>query len=149
MRTTFGHEYVTDVFRMKFRMDTLPTCICGDNSCLGALESAAAALVSGAVRVLGVASFDLNSAVNSKDRFQEQRLMIFDTTPGGAGLAQALSERLNDVIEQAMQLSMNCPDCTPDSSCYSCVRNYGNQWRHEHLTRENASEVLGKLQLDF
>jgi ATP-dependent helicase YprA (DUF1998 family) len=145
MRTTFGHEYVTDVFRMKFRMSTLPACICGDNSCLGALESAAAALVSGAVRVLGVASFDLNSAVNSKDRFQEQRLMIFDTTPGGAGLAQALSERLNDVIEQAMQLSMNCPDCTPDSSCYSCIRTYGNQWRHEHLTRVNAQEVLAGL----
>ena len=142
VRTTFGHEYVTDVLRMKFNLETLPKCICGDPLCLGALESAAAAIVSGAVRTLGVASFDLNSAVNSKDRFNEHRLMIFDTTPGGAGLAQALNERLEEVLDAALRLASNCQDCTADSSCYSCIRTYGNQWRHEHLTRQSARDVL-------
>jgi hypothetical protein len=142
VRTTFGHEYVTDVLRMKFNLETLPKCVCGDSQCLGALESAAAAIVSGAVRTLGVASFDLNSAVNSKDRFNEHRLMIFDTTPGGAGLAQALNERLDEVLAAALRLASNCQDCTPDSSCYSCIRTYGNQWRHEHLTRQSARDVL-------
>jgi hypothetical protein len=148
-RTTFGHEYVTDVLRLKFKLDPIPDCICGDKSCLGALESAAAALVSGAIKVLGVASFDLNSAVNSRDRSREHRLMIFDTTPGGAGLAQALDERLTEVVSQALTLSTGCTDCTPDSSCYSCIRTYSNQWRHEHLTRFNASEVLAKLEWEF
>jgi superfamily II DNA or RNA helicase len=142
VRTTFGHEYVTDVLRMKFNLDLLPKCICGDALCLGSLESAAAAIVAGAVRILGVASFDLNSAVNSKDRFNEHRLMIFDTTPGGAGLAQALNERLDEVLGAALGLAENCSDCTQDSSCYSCIRTYGNQWRHEHLTRLSATEVL-------
>jgi superfamily II DNA or RNA helicase len=146
VRTTFGHEYVTDVLRMKFNLDLLPKCICGDSLCLGALESAAAAIVAGAVRILGVASFDLNSAVNSKDRFNEHRLMIFDTTPGGAGLAQALNERLDEVLAAALGLSKNCSDCTEDSSCYSCIRTYGNQWRHEHLTRQSASAVLAGIQ---
>ena len=127
---------------MKFNLETLPKCICGDPLCLGALESAAAAIVSGAVRTLGVASFDLNSAVNSKDRFNEHRLMIFDTTPGGAGLAQALNERLEEVLDAALRLASNCQDCTADSSCYSCIRTYGNQWRHEHLTRQSARDVL-------
>ena len=127
---------------MKFNLETLPKCVCGDSQCLGALESAAAAIVSGAVRTLGVASFDLNSAVNSKDRFNEHRLMIFDTTPGGAGLAQALNERLDEVLAAALRLASNCQDCTPDSSCYSCIRTYGNQWRHEHLTRQSARDVL-------
>ena len=145
-RTTFGHEYVTDVLRLKFKLNPLPDCVCGDKTCLGALESAAAALVSGAVRVLGVASFDLNSAVNSRDRSLEHRLMIFDTTPGGAGLAQALDERLLDVVSQALLLSTNCLDCTPDSSCYSCIRTYGNQWHHEHLTRANSSFVLQRIE---
>jgi ATP-dependent helicase YprA (DUF1998 family) len=127
---------------MKFNLDLLSKCICGDSLCLGALESAAAAIVAGAVRILGVASFDLNSAVNSKDRFNEHRLMIFDTTPGGAGLAQALNERLDEVLAAAFELSANCSDCTQDSSCYSCIRTYGNQWRHEHLTRLSAKDVL-------
>lgn len=142
IRTTFGHEYVTDVLRMKFNLELLPKCICGDALCLGALESAAAAIVAGAVRILGVASFDLNSAVNSRDRFNEHRLMIFDTTPGGAGLAQTLNERLDEVLDAALVLAENCTDCTQDSSCYSCIRTYGNQWRHEHLTRLSATEVL-------
>jgi hypothetical protein len=144
-RTTFGHEYVTDVLRIKFSMESLPNCVCGDLSCLGALESAAAALVSGAVRTLGIASFDLNSAVNSKNRTNEHRLMLFDTTPGGAGLAQAADERLGDVITEAIKLSLECQDCSEDSSCYSCIRTYGNQWRHEHLTRMSALAVLKVL----
>lgn len=101
--------------------------------------------MSGAVRILGVASFDLNSAVNSKDRFNEHRLMIFDTTPGGAGLAQALNERLEEVLDAALRLAYDCQDCTVDSSCYSCIRTYGNQWRHEHLTRQSALEVLTEI----
>ena len=145
MRTTFGHEYVTDVLRIRFAMTHLPNCVCGDISCLGALESAAAALVSGAVRTLGIASFDLNSAVNSKNRTNEHRLMLFDTTPGGAGLAQAADERLDDVISEAIKLSSECQDCSEDSSCYSCIRTYGNQWRHEHLTRLSALAVLKVL----
>ena len=144
-RTTFGHEYVTDVLRIKFAMESLPNGVCGDISCLGALESAAAALVSGAVRTLGIASFDLNSAVNSKNRTNEHRLMLFDTTPGGAGLAQAADERLEDVISEAIKLSLECQDCSEDSSCYSCIRTYGNQWRHEHLTRMSALAVLKVL----
>jgi ATP-dependent helicase YprA (DUF1998 family) len=83
--------------------------------------------------------------VNSRDRFNEHRLMIFDTTPGGAGLAQALNERLDEVLGAALGLAANCSDCTQDSSCYSCIRTYGNQWRHEHLTRLSATEVLSGI----
>jgi len=143
--TTFGHEYVTDVLRLNFSLKYLKVCICEDVACMGVLESAAAALVAGAVRVLGVASFDLNSAVNSKDRARENRLMIFDTTPGGAGLAQAADERLSEVVNAALRIVSNCRDCTPDSSCYSCIRTYSNQWRHEHLTRGHAINVLEDL----
>lgn len=72
--------------------------------------------------------------------------MLFDTTPGGAGLAQAADERLEDVISEAIKLSLDCQDCSEDSSCYSCIRTYGNQWRHEHLTRMSALAVLKVLQ---
>lgn len=144
-RTTFGHEYVTDVLRLKFLLPTLKNCVCSDHSCLGPLESAAAALVSGAVQTLGVASFDLGSAINSNGTGLEHRLMIFDTTPGGAGLAQAINERIREIILAGLEIVSRCSDCTEDSSCYSCIRSYRNQSRHEHLTRHSAIAILGEF----
>lgn len=96
-------------------------------------------------RLSGVASFDLNSAVDSRDRCLEHRLMIFDTTPGGAGLAQALAEQLFEVVSQGSLLSVNCSDCTPDSAYPSCIRTHGSEMCHGDLTRATTEEVIPRL----
>lgn len=136
----FGHEFKTDVFRLKFNHNITP-CICGEADCLGTLESAAAALVSGAARTLGVANNDLNA---SAQRYStgESRINIFDTTPGGIGLAVAISERLDDVVAEAIRVVEKCPNCDENSSCYTCLRSYLNQRKHDHLTRIQAQAVL-------
>ena len=144
-QTTFGHEYVTDVLRLKFIATGLKACPCGETSCVGTLESTASALVSGATRILGVAPFDLGASVNSNGSGSEHRLMIFDTAPGGAGLSQAISSKIREVLREALNIVEHCRDCTEDSSCYSCIRSYGNQTRHEHLTRSGAVKVLNIL----
>ena len=139
----FGHEFKTDVFRMKFIQNSVP-CICGEVDCLGSIESAAAALVTAAARVLGVANSDLNS---SAQRYTtgEARINIFDTTPGGIGLAVAISERLDEIFAQAKRILRECPNCDEDSSCYTCLRSYSNQRKHDHLVRKHASLVLGEI----
>lgn len=144
-RTTFGHEYTTDVLRIYMKITATPDCVCGDIDCQGSLESAGAALVTAAVRVLGVASFDLRSGVNSSRGQSGQRMMLFDTTPGGAGLAQGINERIVEVIREAQKIVATCRDCSEDSSCYSCLRTYSNQWIHEHLTRMGAAAILEEL----
>ena len=136
----FGHEFKTDVFRLKFNKNVAP-CICGESDCLGSLESAAAALVTGAARVLGVANNDLNS---SAQRYAtgESRINIFDTTPGGIGLAVAISERLDEIFAQAIKVVKDCPNCDENSSCYTCLRSYSNQRKHDHLTRVSAMGLI-------
>ena len=145
-RIYFGHEFKTDVLRLKFNCN-FGSCDIGDLDCLGPLESAASALVSGATRVLGIASSDLNSSVRRLST-GENRLNIFDTTPGGVGLAVSLSQRIAEVLDEAKSILRNCPNCSELSSCYSCLRNYSNQRRHEHLIRARGLEVLSNLRLN-
>lgn len=143
-RTSFGHEYQTDVFRLRFHTTSHVSCICEDIQCQGAVDSLAAALTAGAVRVLGVASTDLASAATSFHGSTTKNLMLFDTTPGGSGLSQGIAERLEDILISSLRIVQAC-NCDLDSSCYSCLRNYRNQGKHEHLTRRNALFFLREL----
>lgn len=138
-----GHEFKTDVIRLKFK-GNLTRCICGEIDCLGSLDSAAAAIVMAAARTLGISNTDLNSSVQ---RFGSDAnfINIFDTTPGGIGLTLAISERLKEILRVAVQISTDCPNCQPETSCYACLRTYANQRRHDHLNRRHAGEVLMNL----
>lgn len=138
-----GHEFKTDVIRLKFKMMSA-RCLCGEPDCLGALDSAAAAIVMAAARTLGVSNTDLNT---SAQRFgmDASYINIFDTTPGGIGLTLAISERLKEILRVAVQISSECPNCQPDTSCYVCLRSYTNQRRHDHLSRRLAGEIILQL----
>ncbi|MDQ7035922.1 MAG: hypothetical protein Q9P01_14145 [Anaerolineae bacterium] len=37
---------------------------------------------------------------------------------------------------------LNCTDCSPDTSCYRCIRDYNNQIYHSQLKREQALKYL-------
>lgn len=139
-----GHEFKTDVIRLRFS-GSIPQCICGESDCTGSLESAAAAIVTAAARTLGISNADLNSSVQ---RFggSSNFINIFDTTPGGIGLTIAIGERLKEILRVALQLTIECSgDCPEGASCYSCLRSYINQRRHDHLARGKAKEVLTNL----
>lgn len=138
-----GHEFKTDVIQLKFSGSLAP-CSCGESECLGSLESAAAAFVTASARTLGISNSDLSSSVQ---RFStgDNYINIFDTTPGGIGLTLAISERLSEILRVAVQITIECPNCREDSSCYACLRSYSNQRRHDHLVREKARAVLLSL----
>lgn len=140
-RVHFGHQYRTDVLELRLMAQITHGCPCGEADCQGPLDSLAAALVAGAVRVLGVASTDLNAAVTSRQLAGMKRVMLFDTNPGGAGLARLADERLSEVLRAAKAVVANCT-CEAEASCYGCLRNYNNQWRHEHLSRASALALL-------
>jgi superfamily II DNA/RNA helicase len=143
---TYGHEFMTDVFRMRFHSQVVYTCPCGELGCKSAFDSAGSAITAAAVRILGVSQFDLKSAVNTPAENAEQEIMIYDTTPGGAGLSQIIDERLQEILDEAIRINLYCPDCnTTDTSCYACLKSYNNQSVHEHLTREGAALVLQEL----
>ncbi len=139
----FGHEFKTDVFRLRF-LGKRELCICGDVECLGALDSASSALISGAARLLGIANTDLSGSTQHYGS-GENRLNIFDTTPGGVGLSVAVGDRIEEIIQSSISMVENCQGCDESSSCYSCLRSYSNQRKHDHLTRSQAIDILRKL----
>jgi ATP-dependent helicase YprA (DUF1998 family) len=138
-----GHEFKTDVIQLRFSGNLL-SCSCGEIDCLGALESAAAAVLSAAARTLGISSSDLNSSVQSFNS-STNYINIFDTTPGGIGLTLSISERIDEILELATRIANECSNCREDSSCYACLRNYSNQRRHDHLIRSLARETILNL----
>ncbi len=143
-RTKFGHHYMTDVFRLKFGVSTRYTCTCGEYGCYGPIESAGAAIVAAATRLLGVASSDLNSSSTMGQSSDQNTIVIYDTTPGGAGVSHAAVQRIDEILELAIKLC-SCEFCSEDSSCYSCLRTYSNQFRHDHLERGTAKQILLNL----
>lgn len=62
--------------------------------------------------------------------------------PGGAGYARAVGNALPEVLDAAEVLLGGC-DCP--SSCYRCIRHYGNNWIHASLDRHLALALLRHL----
>jgi ATP-dependent helicase YprA (DUF1998 family) len=72
-------------------------------------------------------------------RTDEAQLYLYDLLPGGAGYARAVGAALDDVFAATEQLLSEC-DCA--SSCYRCIRHYGNNYIHASLDRHLALHLL-------
>ena len=124
-----GHEYLTDVVEI-----TLPGL---HNEPIA--RSVLYALLESAQR-LGISRDDVDGTARRFNRDQLS-LVLFDTVPGGAGHARRLGANLRELAEAALDRVSKC-ECGDDTSCYSCLRSYGNQMWHEQLSRGAASTVL-------
>jgi hypothetical protein len=127
-----GHEYLTDVVEI-----TLPGLT---NEAIA--RSVLYSLLESAQR-LGISRDDVDGTARRLSRDQIS-LVLFDTVPGGAGHARRLGTNLRALIEAALERVSNC-ECGEDTSCYSCLRSYGNQMWHEQLSRAAAANVLRPL----
>ena len=70
--------------------------------------------------------------------------VLFDNVPGGAGHTRRIGARLPDLIAAARDRVANC-ECGEETSCYNCLRSYGNQIWHEALSRGDAFRVLDRV----
>ncbi|CAL9653094.1 hypothetical protein SUDANB176_06688 [Streptomyces sp. enrichment culture] len=71
-------------------------------------------------------------------------LLLFGTTPGGAGNAIRIGEHLEPVVEAALARVGGC-ECGPESSCHACLRTFRNERFHESLSRGEAVVLLDAL----
>ena len=71
-------------------------------------------------------------------------LVLFDAVPGGAGHVLMVEAQLERVLRAAFKRVRDC-ECGPETSCYACLRSYGNQRDHEDLSRGDAAAVLSRL----
>jgi superfamily II DNA/RNA helicase len=141
-QVSLGHEFVTDVLQILFHPEYK-----------GKIESGwfayslAYALVEGASGVLDVPFTDLSATVAYGSGEYIPPIILYDNVPGGAGLVARLEEK--DELRKCLEIAKNrvsrCTGCGESSSCYSCLRNYRNQFAHPHLQRGPVMHYLEVL----
>lgn len=130
---SLGHRFMTDVLEIRFT-GAVPVSF-------DIWQSSLYSILEGASRSIGIRREDIDGLVELGAR---PRMMIFDNVPGGAGYTKAISEKLPLVFGSALdQVSRDC--CSPETSCYQCLRNYYNQAVHANLSRGLAKDFLQTL----
>lgn len=130
-----GHDFLTDVVEVR-----LPG-VAGE----GPIRSALYALLEGAGR-LGIKRDEIDGTIHRWSLEAPASLIIYDTVPGGAGHAKRIQESFAEVVDAALDQVRTC-ECSPETSCYGCLRSYSNQLWHESLVRGAAEAVLAPLRV--
>lgn len=137
-----GHTFKTDVLSIFFEEHQLEKK--EDSFWFSLLY----AILEGASQALGIRRQDLDGCLYPSE--EGIMLILFDNVPGGAGHVKRLmsEENFNDVLKSALARVKNC-SCGPETSCYGCLRNYQNQFCHEHLKRGIILKFLeGNMESD-
>ncbi len=138
--TSLAHQFRTHVLRLDLRSDAMPS--------VALAYGLAYALQLGAAEVMEVPLTDLQALVFAIDPLS---VLLVDNVPGGAGLVSQLVSQnvLLDVLTAATaRLSGNC-GCDDKSSCYGCLKTYGNQFIHHELSRGPVFEFLTTLRREL
>ncbi|MDX2938259.1 DUF1998 domain-containing protein [Streptomyces ipomoeae] len=99
------------------------------------LRSRPYALLEGAAARLEISRDDIDGSVHTGTDGMPS-LLLFDTTPGGAGNAVSMGKQLQPVVAAAPARGVACVR-GPESSCYACLRNFREPF-HELLSRREA-----------
>lgn len=141
---SLGHEQNTDVLHLYFNGDIhLPLPGLEDQSFWLSLMYA---LIQGASRALQIERKDIDGVLSPQniDGQWRQAIVLYDNVPGGAGHVKHIQDEFRSVLKEAVNV-LNCDDCSPDTSCYRCLRDYNNQFYHTILKREDALKYLELL----
>lgn len=130
---SLGHYYLTDAVEISF-----PGHLLVHENAQSVLASLLAATPS-----LGIGQREMNGSIRPISGGNS--IILFDTVPGGAGYATLAAAKLEELFDEAVEVSRRCPDCGLDSSCYGCLRTYQNQRHHENLERRLALDVFNKF----
>lgn len=129
-----GHHFMTDVLQLQFSLR-----IQGESEIYSLLY----AILNGASDVLEIPRNDIDGLIfyqNGSPSF-----LLYDTTPGGSGHVEMVHNYLRVVLESAYERVAHCGGCKPDTSCYSCLRGYHNQFVHGKLVRGLATRLLANV----
>lgn len=129
-----GHRFMTDVLEFNLNI-----AIEGEKTIYSFLY----ALLFGAVEKLDIPVNEVDGVMYYREGTPS--FILYDNTPGGAGYVRMIYDNLYKVFEGAYDRVVDCKGCSPDTSCYSCLRSYQNQFLHDKLERRLAWKVLGQI----
>ena len=128
-----GHEFKSDTIKLYFEG------IANEDD--GFWLSLLYAIIEGASEGLEIDRQDLDGCLYpATGDPRSQTLILFDNVPGGAGHVNRMAkkrENLEMILRTALKKLDSCDCGGPEgnSSCYSCLRNYYNQYCHDKLNR--------------
>lgn len=131
-----AHSFETDLLRI----DADPSGLAGNHA---SHLSSLYALLEASCDTLEIAREDLGGTLLPVN-VGTWAFVLYDTVPGGAGHALQAQEHLPQIIAAALDRVESC-DCGTETSCYGCLRSYGNQRHHDELSRGLAQSVLRLL----
>ena len=130
------HDYETDLL-------TLHVSVPGFHGSQAAWKSVLYAVVEAASDALEIARDDIGGSLTPIGA-DDWSLSLFDTVSGGAGHVLRIEEHLDLVLAAALRRVSAC-ECGSETSCYGCLRSYGNQRDHDDLSRSAAEQILSRL----
>ena len=142
--THLGHRFTTDTLHVRFVGGEC--CEVPPNRDLSFWRSLLYALLAGASRALHIERRDLDGVLAPcrDGNTWTQELVLFDNVPGGAGHVPRARNEFGAVARAAIEVT-DCDACAPDTSCYGCLRDYGNQIYHEELQRGPVLDFISRV----
>lgn len=144
-RYSLGYRFQTDVAQIHFIKPDLIEWEIAFSVLHGVLR--------GACSYLNIEQSDISGCVqyffNTETNRPNFALILYDTTPGGAGHVKRINSLvvLEAVLKETLILVEQC-DCggeQMDSSCYTCLRSYSNQKYHDILKRSYVVDLLKEI----
>jgi rubrerythrin len=142
-----GHQFPTDILLIQIKRSVPFICSPADTpersgrASRAALTSLVEAICLAASRTLQIEEGELsgNWSPVLGDSNEDAQIFLYDLLPGGAGYTRLVKLRLTEVIDETEKILSGC-DC--ETSCYRCLRHYGNNYYHAALDRKLAYALL-------
>lgn len=144
-----GHLQTTDTLHLRFESSVYFTIPAADQQSFWL--SLMYALLQGASHALQIERRDIDGVllpISQGNYGWEQSVVLYDNVPGGAGHVKRIHDNFSQVIREALNI-VNCLDCAPETSCYHCLRDYGNQVYHQFLSRGEVIRFLEVIHHDL
>lgn len=138
-----GHRFVTDVLAIRASVDDPLGCDTRGPALRSALTTLAETLLLSACRVLQIDEGEMEANWSPVQPALGRciDLCLYDVLPGGAGFARASQDALSDILTFSAKLLAE-DSCTCETSCYRCLRHFGNQFYHALLDRRLGRDFL-------
>lgn len=133
-----AHNFKTDVAKITFDIEMN----------FDEARSILYGLLEGISLYLDIDRNDIAGTIIKNSSMQTFDFIIFDNVPGGAGHVKRLVDKdefINTLKSTGSIMDRNC--CDPETSCYTCLRNYYNQKIHDKLKRKYVIDFFNKLAL--
>lgn len=140
VNVALGHRFSTDILKIQLPAHLVDMKMPEGTPPKDQYISILYAVLEGASTALDISRDDISGCVNGNGE-----LILFDDTAGGSGFVKHIYADFEKVLREAKHKVSGLCDCTEETSCYGCLRNYSNQFYHDELSRGLAYHYIDWL----